>query len=297
MGVIKKSLDTSVQVKEFLLAHGASVAGIAKASAFDGAPNGYKAVDVLCGAESVIVFGIKMVSAVVNWPQLAWEDSRQTKRKCWRVYDQCGFTLLNDRLSHLGMDLAVALELDESQAIFFAGSNPLTMTEFNADRFYGGIELPQPLDNEKINQLKNGLENPTRYDVPFSFRHAAVAAGLAAFGANNLVLHPIFGPRIRWNVVITDRQFEQYDRPLDKQMCLYDKGCRACIKACPYGVFGEVGEFKFAGMKFPWSKMSGKCYANSLPCGGTCLQVCPAGTGDKQMKKLAAKRFQCVLGQ
>ncbi len=44
--------------------------------------------------------------------------------------------------------------------------------------------------------------------APFSHRHAAVAAGLAEFGWNNLVVSPDYGPRIRWVSVITRAELE-----------------------------------------------------------------------------------------
>ncbi len=68
------------------------------------------------------------------------------------------------------------------------------------------------------------------------------------------------------------------------------KAAAGSIETCPYGVFKEVRRFEFAGLSHPWSGMDGKCYYNSVPCGGTCIQTCPAGTGDRQMKKAVAKR-------
>ncbi len=284
-------LSSSVTVKQFLLDRGATVAGVAPAPAFEGAPAGHSAEDVLPGARSVIVFGIKLVSGVVNWPQLIWQDDTKTRRDCWRVYDHCAFNTPNTRLMQIGMELAIDLELDGAQAIFFPGSDNMSVTELNAERLYKELGMPQPLDQEKITRLAPDLEKATRYAAPFSYRHAAVAAGLATFGASNLALHPIFGPRIRWNVVITDQEFEQYDPPLTEQVCLYDKGCRVCIETCPYEVFGEVRRFEFAGLSNPWATMAGTCYYNSTPCGGTCLQTCPAGRGDVQMKRQMARRF------
>ncbi len=286
---------SSETVRELLFSRGATVVGFAPASRFEGAPAGHCATDMIPGARSVIVMGIKLVSTVVNWPQLVWEKQRQAVVNCWQVYDHGGFYAVNMRLEQMGMELAVAFEVGGHEAIFFSGSSDMTVTELNALRLYEGMVCPQPLDEEKLARLAPDLESPTRYTTPFSFRHAAVAAGLGTFGANNLALHPVFGPRIRWSVVITELEMDRYEEPLKTQVCLYDKGCRACINTCPYNVFHEVVRFEYAGQDHPWSVMRGKCYYSSIPCGGTCIQTCPAGTGDKKMKKAVAKRFSRSL--
>ncbi len=225
MNTGRKHLTSSTAVKDFLSEKGATEVGIAPATAFADAPCGHRATDLVPEAKSVIVMGLKLVSGVVNWPHLVWDDSRDTRFACWRVYDHCGFDAVNMRLEQMAMDLAIALELQGQQTIFFPGSNDMTVTELNALRLYGAMDYLQLADKKKITDLKAGLELPSRYGAPFSFRHAAVAAGLATFGANNLALHPVFGPRMRFNVVITDKELDQYDRPLTESVCLYDKGC------------------------------------------------------------------------
>lgn len=282
---------TSAGVKKRLIQAGVTVAAIAPACALKDAPAGHRAEDIMPGAKSVIVFGIKLVSGAVNWPSLIWEDTRQTKIDCWRVYDQCCFDAVNIKLEQIGMDIAIALELEEYQAIFFPGSTDPTIVEERSFRKFEGMELPQLIETQKIDALKDGLEKPTRAGAPLSFRHAAVAAGLATFGANNLALHPVFGPRVRFNAVVTDCEFDHYDTPLKEQVCLYDKGCRACIETCPYQTFHEVTRFSFAGLEHPWAQMRGFCAYNSIACAGVCLLTCPAGSGDKQMKRRVAERY------
>ena len=138
-------------------------------------------------ARSVIVFGIKLVSGVVNWPQLAWDDARAMRVAVWQVYDHGGFDAVNMRLEQIA-------EL---------GAHRQSTADARADL------------------------------APFSFRHAAVRAGLATFGASNLALHPVLGPRTRFNVVISEAELDQYDSPLTEAVCLYDQGCRECIRTCP----------------------------------------------------------------
>ena len=281
------------EVRQFLFDRGATVVGFAPASRFADAPAGHRATDIVSGARSVVVMGVKLVSACVNWPALAWEASDRARLGAWRVYDQCCFDAVNMRLEHMSMDLAIALELNGCQSFFAAGSDDMTVTELNASRLYADVDWPQPLDTERIAGLAADLESPSRYGGPFSFRHAAVAAGLATFGASNLALHPVFGPRVRWDVVITVAEMDRYDEPLTEPVCHYDRGCRECIETCPYGVFEDVTRFDYAGQSHPWAAMTGgRCYYSSTPCGGVCVQTCPAGTGDRSMIRAVARRYR-----
>jgi len=71
----------------------------------------------------------------------------------------------------------------------------------------------------------------------FSHRHAAVAAGLGAFGYNRLVITPQFGNRVRFCSIITEAPLTpdpMYDGP---PLC--DR-CKKCIKACPGNCFDEL---------------------------------------------------------
>lgn len=284
---------STADIRRFLFGRGATVVGFAPASRFDGAPAGHRATDIVPAAKSVVVMGLKLVSTCVNWPQLAWDSSVEKRRDVWSVYDQCCFDSTNMLLEQMAMQLAIAFEVNGCQAFFSPGSNDFTTQDLNAIRLYADMGWPQPLDREKIDALADGLESPTRYGAMLSFRHAAVAAGLATFGANNLALHPVFGPRIRWNVVITDLGMDRYDEPLREPVCRYDKGCRACIETCPHSIFQEMTRFEFMGQSHPWSKMTGgKCYYNSAPCGGVCIQTCPAGSGDRAMKAAVTRRYR-----
>ncbi len=63
----------------------------------------------------------------------------------------------------------------------------------------------------------------------FSFKHAAVAAGLGTMGRHSMVITPEFGPRVRLACLLTDAGFDP--SPVNpKSYCV---NCDACIKACP----------------------------------------------------------------
>ncbi len=70
-----------------------------------------------------------------------------------------------------------------------------------------------------------------------SLRHAAAAAGLGAFGRNNLVLHPRFGSKVVFTAVLSDLELES-DPPAGK-VC---NQCNACVEGCPAGALAEEGK-------------------------------------------------------
>lgn len=85
-----------------------------------------------------------------------------------------------------------------------------------------------------------------------SLRHAAVAAGLGAFGRHNLVVHPRFGTRVIFTAVLTDLELPS-DPPVEANPCT---GCGLCVEACPSGALDEAGKTHLA-----------KCLGTSQPHG------------------------------
>jgi hypothetical protein len=73
--------------------------------------------------------------------------------------------------------------------------------------------------------------SPFRYTFgPFSHRHAATRAGLGEFGYSNLVLTREFGPRQRFNSIVTNAELAP-DPLISEPICLRE-ACRLCQKAC-----------------------------------------------------------------
>jgi epoxyqueuosine reductase len=70
-----------------------------------------------------------------------------------------------------------------------------------------------------------------------SHKHVGVAAGLGWIGRNNLLVHPEFGGRVRYNTVLTDMALIP-DAPL-RHGC---GDCVACISACPASAIREEAE-------------------------------------------------------
>jgi epoxyqueuosine reductase len=85
-----------------------------------------------------------------------------------------------------------------------------------------------------------------------SLRHAAVAAGLGAFGRHNLVISPRFGTRIIFTAVLTDMALTS-DPPVTEVLC---DQCGLCVDACPAHALDEEGKTEDM-----------KCLRNSQPFG------------------------------
>jgi len=66
-------------------------------------------------------------------------------------------------------------------------------------------------------------------------KDAAVMAGLGSMGRNNMVITPEYGPRIRFRVLLLDRDAEPTG-PLDFSPC--EDCAQPCRKACPVNAFG-----------------------------------------------------------
>ena len=92
----------------------------------------------------------------------------------------------------------------------------------------------------------------SRSVADFSLRHAAVAAGLGAFGRHNLVIHSRLGPRVLFMAVLTDLVLPS-DPPVTEELCT---NCNICVESCPASALDVEGQTDF-----------GKCLMVSQPYG------------------------------
>ena len=118
--------------------------------------------------------------------------------------------------------------------------------------------------------------------APFSHRHAAVRAGLGEFGLSNLVLTPEYGPRIRFNSVITSMQLEP-DSIIREKLCI--RGCTLCMEACASCAYSpsmniltpkENLNLNEIWLDPPSVTDKHVCYIGR--CAGGCMRVCPVGS-------------------
>lgn len=246
---------TSQAIKSFCKERGASVVGIASVDRFTNSPKGHAPDQLLDGAKSVVVMGIRLLPALVDWPNLLKDSElitgpvRQLVAQNY-IYMKAGYHVVNQKLEQMALDLALRLEESGQRSLYF----PSTYGEY------------API-----------MEQVPGLYAPFSHRHAAVRAGLGEFGMNNLVISPDYGPRIRFISVITRAELTA-DALLDKKLCLGPK-CSLCIKHCKTGALVSNGYGNDVALDINNQVDKDLCYRKhgEAGCIGACLRVCPVG--------------------
>ncbi len=107
----------------------------------------------------------------------------------------------------------------------------------------------------------------------FSYKHAAVEAGLGEIGLSQLLITPQFGPRVRLVAVITSVAL-QPDETYEGKLCDGEKCGYRCISACPAKALSENGELN-------WNKCTAEIWRYLHRLGyaycAACMSVCPVG--------------------
>ncbi len=96
-------------------------------------------------------------------------------------------------------------------------------------------------------------------------------AGIGWIGKSGLLIHPKYGPRVRYTTILTDMPLKPTGPPLESRC----GDCKLCAEACPAGAISDEGYDKE------------KCYRKlrefaairgigQLIC-GICIKVCPIG--------------------
>jgi epoxyqueuosine reductase len=101
----------------------------------------------------------------------------------------------------------------------------------------------------------------------FSFKYAAVQAGLGTIGKNGLLLTRSYGPRVKLSVVLTEAPLEG-GNIIVEDLC---NDCEICVKVCPSGALKEpVGETRPNYDRFVCCSF----YTANKGC-GLCMSKCP----------------------
>jgi epoxyqueuosine reductase len=174
--------------------------GIAGVDRFAEAPQGRKPTDILPGARSVIVMGVRLPQGAV----------------------QAVFRSYEDGLRHV-------------QCIYGAHGYSLTP---NYHLIFASYRMSRFLEKKDIltTPLPSG---PGAGGAPFSHRHAAVAAGLGELGWSGLFMTPEVGPRVRLVSVLTKAELEPNPLYQGPKVCQKEK-CLICVKMCPVHAISET---------------------------------------------------------
>lgn len=130
----------------------------------------------------------------------------------------------------------------------------------------------------------SGAEAVGRIGYPLkgeiNLKEAAIRIGIGKRGKNTVVLHPEYGPRLRFMGVLVDIPGNVPDTVLTEEENPVCKDCNICIDSCP------VDALKLYSMPDPEI-----CLSNTTPkteegrsilC-DLCLKLCPAGKPEKNV--------------
>jgi epoxyqueuosine reductase QueG len=117
-----------------------------------------------------------------------------------------------------------------------------------------------------------------RYGYPLdgaiNLKKEAIRAGLGKRGKNTLVVHPVFGARLRLMAIRTDAWLEpESPEPADEAApgCA---GCSICIDACPAGV---LKPYVLPDISLCLSNITGLTSAGRSILCDKCVELCPMG--------------------
>ncbi len=110
----------------------------------------------------------------------------------------------------------------------------------------------------------------------FSFKQAAVLAGLGNLGWHSMVITPEYGPRVRFAGLLTDAPLKPSPAS-PKNNCLQ---CNACIQICPAGALKKPKKAEYAAI----NPFSCRTYRGvGITC-SLCLKACDAVHTRKRLK-------------
>jgi epoxyqueuosine reductase QueG len=207
----------------------ADLVGIAPIERFaDVAPN-HHPCSIFPEAKSVIVIGKRITRGTLR----GLEEGTQ-----FDIYGQYGLSWLKDRmLALITISLATWLEDNRWECCPIQDLDPAIPPSGIA------VAPDKPAPN-----------------VMIDMRDAAVRAGLGEIGFSGEVLTPQFGPRQRFQMILTDAELTPTPM-LAEPIC---DQCGLCVKSCPLGAFGETTTMSIAGKDMPVANIN---YGICKSCG------------------------------
>ncbi|MFN2229694.1 MAG: hypothetical protein ACK2VA_07990 [Anaerolineae bacterium] len=238
--------DLTQAVKEVAKQRGAVLVGVAPIERFDPqppyydrAPKGHDPRDFVPDARSVISIAVPVLNPVMDAPaamldgelDLVPPDTKQAYLET--LYHTMGHRVQDYLLEQITQFVGQHLLMEGYESMIFptTGIHPRPPNLSGSGGEEGGTE--RQIWNGPGGKWREMFSPFGHSPGPFSHRHAATRAGLGEFGYNNIVLTPQFGPRQRFNSIITEAELVP-DPLIEDPICLRD-GCALCIRACYMG--------------------------------------------------------------
>ncbi|MGE5530574.1 MAG: 4Fe-4S binding protein, partial [Bacteroidota bacterium] len=191
---------TAQQVKEYAKQAGADLVGIASPERFADVPPERNPLSIFPHAKAIIVIGRRITRGTLR----ATEEGTNLGS-----YQMFGNSWLDGEF----------IAMTTFETVSFIEDNGWEATPL--------FPFPPEAPAQGI-PVREGAPAP---NVNPDFDHAAVAAGLGEIGYCRIFLSPEFGPRQRFQVILTDAPLEA-DPMLEKNLC---GGCGQCVSVCPLG--------------------------------------------------------------
>ncbi|KKL52705.1 hypothetical protein LCGC14_2282800, partial [marine sediment metagenome] len=226
--------ELTESVKDVARRHGAALVGVAPVERFDpmppaldAVPKGHHPADYLPEARSVISIAMPILNPVMDAPAILADREMEMipahvkYAYLEQLYNRVGHVVHDCMLEFIAQMIGQHLLTQGHQAMIFptTGLHPAVDGMTDKEIWEGPSKDPAV------------RHSPFRYTFgPFSHRHAATRAGLGEFGYNNLVLTKQFGPRQRFNSIVTDAELTP-EPLITEPICLRDE-CKLCLVAC-----------------------------------------------------------------
>lgn len=219
----------SQKIRSLAIAEGADLVGFAPVHRFATGPEKTRPDYYLPKVRSVVSMAIGYPQAIGQVWGTYKEEGTHPGPYMW-----FGFAYLNYELSHVALKVAKALEAK------------------------GFASLPLPPAHTLVQyRFYEQFDQRGRYLGDFSHKHAALAAGLGAFGWSNLFLTSRYGARQRLISVITEAELEPGELMDTHTVCRPDRCSYACVNTCPIGALHgtEAWEFTMEDRTYRYARL------------------------------------------
>lgn len=224
---------TSAYIKEQAKKFGADLVGISSMDRFEGAPKQMDPRYIFPGAKSMIVLGYRI------------------PRGAFRGIEEGTFFITYSSMGYAGINL------------IYGPMVLWNMTRLLEDHGYETVPIPNMNGGEAVSPLTGNFrkgwsmtvdgEKP-HPDILINYRIAAFCAGLGEIGYSRIFLTPEFGPRNRFNIILTSAPLEPDPIYSGPRIC--DR-CMQCVKNCTTGALSktETEKVRVAGHDLEFAKL------------------------------------------